>query len=113
MIQLQIIERPGAKLHASLLAAMRAGDLRTFFVKKRGRQVFHTNRSHPGWMNWTAVGGVVTCEVLSPRKPGAEWRLFSAFLGRLADRFADKIEAINVQFPVAEPPPVTRARGRR
>jgi hypothetical protein len=37
--------------------------------------------------------------VISPRKPGREWQLFSAFLGRLADRYADQIIGINIQFP--------------
>jgi hypothetical protein len=50
-------------------------------------------------MNWSVAGGVINCEVISPRKPGREWQLFSAFLGRLADRYADGIMAINVQFP--------------
>jgi len=50
-------------------------------------------------MNWSVVDGVINCEVISPRKPGREWQLFSAFLGRLADRYADRIRAINIQFP--------------
>jgi hypothetical protein len=45
--------------------------------------------------------GVISCSVLSPRKPGREWQLFSAFLGRLAARYADSIVAIEVQFPDA------------
>jgi hypothetical protein len=101
MIRFQIIERPGANLHKKLVGAMRDGDLRTFVVKKRGRKVQHTNQSYPGWMNWSATEGVINCEIISPRKAGAEWRLFSAFLGRLADRYSHEIVAINVQFPAA------------
>lgn len=101
MIRFQIIERPGANLYRTLVEAMRDGDLRTFLIKKRGRKVQHTNLSYPGWMNWSSGHGVITCEVVSPRKPGGEWRLFSAFLGRLADRYADQVVSINVQFPTS------------
>jgi hypothetical protein len=111
MIRFQIIERPGAELHKTLLRAMRDGELRTFVATKRGRKVQHTNPSYPGWMNWSATEGVICCEVISPRKPGREWQLFSAFVGRLADRFADRIVAINVQFPGAAEQ--AGAKGRR
>jgi len=113
MIRLQIIEAPGANLFKTLVGAMRGGELRTFLVKKRGRKVLHRNVSYPGWMNWSQSDGLITCEVISPNKPGREWQFFSAFLGRLADRYADRILAINVQFP-AEPraprPPKRRKR---
>lgn len=99
MIRFQIIERVGTHLHKTLIDAMRDGDLRTFIAVKRGKKVQHTNVAYPGWMNWSATDGVISCEVISPRKPGTEWRFFSAFLGRLADRYADQIIAINVQFP--------------
>lgn len=99
MIRFQIVERPGAELQKTLVDAMRSGDLRTFVALKRGRKVEHATK--PGWMNWTSHDGVLQCEVISPQKPGLEWQLFSAFLGRLADRYADRIVAINVQFPDA------------
>lgn len=99
MIRFQIIERTGANLHKTLVDAMRAGELRTFEATRRGRRIQHKNLSYPGWMNWSVADGVINCEVISPRKPGREWQLFSAFLGRLADRYADRILAINVQFP--------------
>jgi hypothetical protein len=50
-------------------------------------------------MNWSVADGMINCEVISPRKPGREWQFFSAFLGRLADRYAHQIVAINIQFP--------------
>jgi hypothetical protein len=103
MIRLQIIERTGAQLHKTLVDAMRTGELRTFIAKKRGRKVLHKNSAYPGWMNWSASEGIITCEILSPNKPGHEWQLFSAFLGRLADRYADRIVAINIQFPGSAP----------
>jgi hypothetical protein len=99
MIRFQIIERPGAELQKTLVDAMRAGELRTFIALKRGRKIEHASK--PGWMKWTSLDGVLQCEVISPQKPGLEWQLFSAFLGRLADRYADRILAINVQFPQA------------
>ena len=103
MIRFQIIERTGAQLQKALIEAMRSGELRTFIAKKRGRKVQHKNSAYPGWMNWSVSEGIITCEVLSPNKPGREWQLFSAFLGRLADRYADRIVAINVQFPDSVP----------
>jgi hypothetical protein len=99
MIRFHIVERPGANLQRELIAAMRAGGLRTFKALKRGRKIEHI--TYPGWMNWTVADGVISCSVLSPRKPGQEWQLFSAFLGRLAARYADSIVAIEVQFPDA------------
>jgi hypothetical protein len=117
MIRFQIIERPGANLHKTLIDAMRAGVLRTFEATRRGRRIQHKNLSYPGWMNWSVHDGMINCEVISPRKPGREWQFFSAFLGRLADRYADEIIGINVQFPGSLTDSAkaskTRPRGRR
>jgi hypothetical protein len=98
MIQFQIVEQFGADLYQTLLASMRSGSLQTFASSKRGRKVSHVK--HPGWINWSNSEGVITCEVLSPRKPESEWQLMHAFLGRLAARFSSSIVAINIQFPV-------------
>jgi hypothetical protein len=111
VIQFQIVEQPGADLHRQLVRAMRGHDLRTFEVKNRGRRVQHI--TYPGWMNWHSEHGVIHCEVLSPRKPGAEWQLFSAFIGRLANRYAASVAAINVQFPDAAPAPKKKKKARR
>lgn len=100
MIRFQIIERSGTHLQRTLLDAMRSGALQTFSTTKRGRKVSHAK--YPGWMNWSVSDGVITCEVLSPRKPGDEWKLFHAFLGRLAARFGQSIVAINIQFPLPD-----------
>ena len=110
MIRFHIVEHPGANLQRQLIAAMRAGGLRTFKALKRGRKIEHI--TYPGWMNWTAADGVISCSVLSPRKPGQEWQLFSAFLGRLAARYAGSIAAIEVQFPDA-PAMAVKPRRRR
>jgi hypothetical protein len=111
MIRFHIVERPGANLQRVLINAMRAGELRTFKALKRGRKIEHI--TYPGWMNWTSAEGVISCAVLSPRKPGQEWQLFSAFLGRLAARYADSIVAIEVQFPEATPKSVRPRRRRK
>jgi hypothetical protein len=98
MIRFQIVEHLGAGLYRSLLHSMRSGALQTFSATKRGRKISHVK--YPGWINWSNPEGVITCEVLSPRKPDNEWQLMHAFLGRLAARFAPSIAAINIQFPV-------------
>ena len=95
MIRFQIIERAGANLHRTLVDATCAGELRTFAATRRGRRIQHKNLSNPGWMNWSVHDGMINCEVISPRKPGREWQFFSAFLGRLADRYAGDIIGIN------------------
>ena len=101
MIRFQIIERTGANLHHELLRAIRTRELRTFVLAKRGRKIQHVSTSYHGWMNWTAHHGVIGCEVLSPRKPGREWQLFSAFMGRLADRYSRSEEHTSeLQSPI-------------
>ena len=112
MIRLQIVEHPGAGLFAKLKDAMGTGDLKNLIPMKRGRKVVH--KTYPGWMNWSHEGGVILCEILSPNKPGLEWQLFSAFLGRLADRQAASIQSITIQFPDAAPArPAGKRRKRR
>ena len=96
MIRVEITEKPRRQLYRQLRDGMRSGALRTFTLERRGRRVVHAR--YPGWMNWSHDDGVITCEVLSPRKPGYEWQLLSAFVGRLADKFADQIESISIQF---------------
>ncbi len=113
MIRLQIVERPGANLFRTLIRAMRSGDLRTFVAVKRGKKVTHRNPSYSGWINWSNSAGVISCEILSPRRPGTEWRLLSALVGRLADKFAESVHAISVQFPDAQPAPKKRRKRRR
>jgi hypothetical protein len=111
VIRFQIIQKPGTELHRKLVAAMRSGGLQTFNARKRGSKVLHAK--HPGWMNWSVSEGVITCEVISPRKPGHEWQLFHAFIGRLAARFAGDISAINVQFPAVEAVAMPRRARKR
>jgi len=98
MIRFQVVEHQGAGLYRKLLDHMRSGQLQTFTASKRGRKVSHVK--YPGWINWSNFEGVITGEVLSPRKPNEEWQLMRAFLGRLAARFASSIVAINIQFPL-------------
>ena len=112
MIRLQIVEQQGADLFRALVRAMRSGDLRTFVAAKRGKRVTHRNPSYSGWINWSYSGGVISCEILSPRRPGSEWRLLSALVGRLADKFAVSVHSISVQFPDAKAAPKRRSRRR-
>jgi hypothetical protein len=111
MIRFQIVEHYGVGLYRGLLDSMRSGALQTFSASKRGRKVSHVK--YPGWINWSSSEGVITCEVLSPRKPDNEWQLMHAFLGRLAARFAPSIVAINIQFPVPTPPAKSSSSKRR
>jgi hypothetical protein len=110
MIRLQIVERHGVNLYRTLIHAMRSGSLRTFMVKRRGKRVTHRNPGYSGWINWSSAAGVVSCEIRSPRKPGTEWRLLSALVGRLGDKFADHVHSISIQFPDAS---VAKNRPRR
>lgn len=99
MIRLQIVEKHGTNLFKTLVEAMRSGKLQTFFVKKRGRRVTHTNPDYHGWMNWSYVEGVIACEVISPRKPGDEWKFLHSLIGRLAHKYSKDIHSISIQFP--------------
>jgi hypothetical protein len=98
MIRLQIVEKKGAKLHKKLKEAMSTGQLKTFVVQKRGKKVTHTNPNYPGWMNWSSSSGAISCQILSPQKPGEEWKLLSSFLGRLAHKYYKEVHSINIQF---------------
>ena len=113
MIRLQIVERPGTNLYRTLIGAMRSGELRTFAVTRRGKRVTHRNPNYSGWIKWSYAAGVISCEFLSPRRPGTEWRLLSAFVGRLADKFADQVHSISIQFPEAKAPRTRRKRRRK
>ncbi len=95
MIRLEIVERKGAKLYKRLIDAMRSGDLRTFQVADRGRKVTHVR--HPGLMRWKESNGVFTGS-LRGAKGESGWRLLGAFLGRLADKYADRVERIEIRF---------------
>ncbi len=113
MIRLQIVERPGTNLYRTLIGAMRSGELRTFAVTRRGKRVTHRNPNYSGWIKWSYAAGVISCEFLSPRRPGTEWRLLSALVGRLADKFADQVHSISIQFPEAKAPRTRRKRRRK
>lgn len=101
VVKIQIVEHEGSQLFETLKDAMRSGGLRTFELFKRGRKIKHRAEGYHGWINWEYKMGVITCEVLSPQKPGHEWKLLSSFVGRLADRYADKVHSISIQFDQA------------
>ncbi len=100
MITLQIVEQPECELYKELRRAMRSKDLRTFSMQNRGRRFKHM--AYAGWINWSHEANVITCVVKNPGNPKVEWQLMHAFLGRLADRYAQYIHSINIQFPDAE-----------
>ena len=111
MIRMQITERDGAELYRALLDAIRTRELRTFTLTRRGRRVEHVR--YPGFLNWSHKEGVIDCEVRSPQKPGTEWQLLGALIGRLAHRYAGLVQGITIQFPGAEPAKPARRRRRR
>lgn len=97
MIRFQVMERDQARLYETLVKAMRDGELRTFKVENRGRRVVHVR--YPGKITWTHSQGVIDATVVSPKRLGNEWQIFSALMGRLAQRYAGSISGIIVQFP--------------
>lgn len=110
MIRFQVMERDQAHLYDTLVKAMREGELRTFRVENRGRRVVHVR--YPGRINWTHAQGVIDGTVVSPKRQGNEWQIFSALVGRLAQRYAGSISGIIVQFP-EESERVARRRRKR
>jgi hypothetical protein len=112
MIRLQIVERPGADLFRTLKRAIRSKDLRTFTLEKGGSRVVHVRS--PGFMDWTALAGMVACEIKTRAKDeGKEWQLLAAVLGRLADRFPGLVESINIQLPAPAPEPQRKRRRKK
>jgi hypothetical protein len=110
MVRMQVVERPGARLFSLLKRAIRSKELRTFSLEKHGTRVVHIRS--PGHMNWTDAGGVIACEIKSPRDAGKEWQFLANIVGRLADRYPQFVESINIQL-TAPPPPPTRKKRRR
>jgi hypothetical protein len=110
MIRFQVMERDQAHLYQTLVKAMREGELRTFRVENRGRRVVHVR--YPGRIVWSHSPGVIDGTVMSPKKDGNEWQIFSALMGRLAQRYAGSISGIIVQFPEEAAGPGRRPRKR-
>jgi len=112
MIKMQIIERDGAKLFNVVKNACYDGTLQTFFAEKRGRKITHTR--HPGYINWSSGrDGVIIATIRSPKKPQDEWKILSAFVGRLSDKYSSSIHSISLQFDTSALPPVKRLAVRR
>jgi hypothetical protein len=110
MIRLQIVERPGANAFGVLKRAIRSKELRTFSLERRGTRVVHVRS--PGFMSWSYAGGVVSCEIRTPRDEGKEWQLLTNVVGRLADRYAEVVESINIQLTKAPEVPKRKKRRR-
>ena len=110
MVRMQVIERPGSKLFSVLKRAIRSKELRTFSLERRGTRVVHVRS--PGYMSWTYAEGVISCEIRTPRDEGKEWQLLTNVVGRLADRFSELVESVNIQL-TAPPPAPAKKRKRR
>jgi hypothetical protein len=112
MVRMQIIERPGTRLFMALKKAIRSKELRTFALERKSSRVVHVRS--PGFMSWSYAGGVIACEVRSPKDPGKEWQLLTNVVGRLADRYPALVESIHIQLsPPPEAPAKRKRRGRR
>jgi hypothetical protein len=109
MIRLQIVARPGVKLFNDIKRAIRSKDLRTFTLERRGTRVVHVRA--PGFMTWEPTeGGLIACEIRTPKDENQEWQLLEKVVGRLAARFPASVESVNIQL---EAPPAEPARKRR
>jgi hypothetical protein len=109
MIRLQIVARPGVKLFNDIKRAIRTKDLRTFALERRGSRVVHVRA--PGFMNWEpTAGGLIACEIRTPKDENQEWQLLEKVVGRLAARFPASVESVSIQL---EAPPAEPVRKRR
>ncbi len=97
MIRIQIVEKDGAHLKREMTEAMRSGKLRTFELQRRGQKLKHVRA--PGYMNWESSQGVITGEIVSPKRPEAEWDFLSKFVGRLAAKYSGLVQNVSIQFP--------------
>lgn len=98
MIKVKVVERKNGKLLATLKSAMRSGSLKTFYLADRGSRVKH--KRYKGAMRWEEKDGVLDCRILGGEPSG--WQFLRAFIGRLSDRFSDRVESVHIEFP--EPP---------
>lgn len=96
-IRLVATARGGANLKRDLVAAVRAGQLKTFEAYDRGAKLRHKQRvTHPGYikLDWRAPD--LVAEVREPR--GRESQLLGSFVARLYDHFGDRIESVTLRF---------------
>ena len=101
---IQVIPRKGFRLYGAIVK-------KEVDLFKRGKGTFFrssakvkdtakwSHKSYNGWI-WIGrgLGEVVVAELQSKTVSRDEWQLFHAFLGFLDRHFADKIEAINIQY---------------
>jgi len=114
MIRLQIVARPGVKLFNLIKRAIRSKDLRTFALERRGTRVVHVRA--PGFMTWEPTeGGLIACQIRSPKDDNQEWQLLEKVVGRIAARFPSVVESVNIQLdlPPEEPPKRRKGSKRR
>ena len=112
MIRLQIVARPGVKLFNDIKRAIRSKDLRTFALERRGSRVVHVRA--PGFMTWEPTeGGLIACEIRTPKDENQEWQLLEKVVGRLAARFPGSVESVNIQLQARPAEPARKRRKAR
>jgi hypothetical protein len=112
MIRLQIVARPGVKLFNDIKRAIRSKDLRTFLLERRGSRVVHVRA--PGFMTWEPTeGGLIACEIRTPKDANQEWQLLEKVVGRLAARFPGSVESVNIQLDAPPAEPAKRRKKRK
>lgn len=105
MIHVQIISRGAADVQAELRAAIEEQRMTTFEIEglRGGLRLRHKRFAGEVRFRRDGRGGPELVSVRS-RRPNEEWQLLSAFIGRLSDRFRDRIAGINIQLEPDEPP---------
>jgi hypothetical protein len=94
-VRVVVTARPGENLKQTLLAAVRAGDLRTFEAYERGRKLRHKQRAtHPGYikLDWRAP------DLVAEVRGEEASQLLGSFVSRLHARFGDRIESVTMRF---------------
>ena len=95
-IRLQLVERDGTELYKTRIADMRSGKLEMLIVSPDGRKVTHA-KFKKARMNLALEHGVVVGEIKCSAGPDG-WKLLQAVVGRLADKYPDRVESVAIQF---------------
>ena len=102
----QVVPVPGVRLFGMMvkkeLEIFRTRKDKAAFRRSGRKEHNRAKWSHERYKGWIklqrAAGEVVTAEVKSLSKGDDQWQLLHAFIGWLDRHFADKIEAINIQY---------------
>lgn len=102
--RLYIFPRKGDQLYGFLVRKeleLRQKNKGTFYraSTKKSRRSKWMHSAYPGWIKMQkTVGGGIAVEVRAKGAPGKEWQIIHAFLGFLDRHFADKIQAVSIQY---------------